>query len=106
MVSPPSTGSGSMKGLKLRFPKNTAYNRGNIYVIEILRQVCKQCKKQLPAFALEPVRKTTEELDVIFRQRRKRLVITKRKNLIVIHADRILTFGNRYTLESDPNGSS
>src|SRR5512145_866043 len=106
MVPPPSTGSGSMKSLKLRFPKNTAYNRGNIYAVEMLKQICKQCEKQLPAFALEPVWKTTEELDVIFRQRRKGLVITKRKNLIVIHADRILTFGNRYTLESDPDGSS
>ena len=106
MVPPPSTGSGSMKSLKLRFPMSTAYNRGNIYVVQMLKQVCKQCEKQLPAFALEPVRKTTEELDVIFRQRRKGLVITQRKNLIVIHADRIRTFGNRYTLESDPDGSS
>ena len=106
MVPPPSTGSGSMKSLKLRFPKNTAYNRGNIYAVEMLKQICKQCEKQLPAFALEPVRKTTEELDVIFRQRRKGLVITQRKNLIVIHADRIRTFGNRYTLESDLDGSS
>ena len=106
MVPPPSAGRGSMKNLKLRFPKNTAYNRGNIYVVEMLKQICKQCEKQLPAFALEPVWKTTEELDVIFRQRRKGLVMTQRKNLIVIHADRIRTFGNRYTLESDPDGSS
>ena len=106
MDPPPSAGSGSMKSLKLRFPKNTAYNRGNIYVVEMLKQICIQCEKQLPAFALEPVRKTSEELDVIFRQRRKGLVMTQRKNLIVIHADRIRTFGNRYTLESDPDGSS
>jgi len=51
-------------------------------------------------------RKATEELDVIFREWRKGLVITQRKNLIVIHADRIRTFGNRYTLESDADGSS
>lgn len=106
MVGPSFADSGSMKSLKLGFPKSTAYNRGSIYVVQMLKQVCKQCEKQIPAFALEPVRKATEELDVIFRQRRKGLVITKRKNLIVIHADRILTFGNRYTLESDPNGSS
>ena len=106
LVLPPSTGSGSMKSLKLRFPKSTAYNRGSIYVVQMLKQICKQCENQIPAFALEPVRKATEELDVIFRQRRKGLIITQRKNLIVIHADRILTFGNRYMLESDPDGSS
>ena len=106
MVPPPSTGSGSMKILKLRFPKSTAYNRVIIYVVQILQQVCKQCQKQIPAFALEPVRKATEELDVIFRKRRKGLVMTQRKNLIIIHADRIRTFGNRYTLESHLDGSS
>lgn len=106
MVPPPSTGSGSMKILKLRFPKSTAYNRVIIYVVQILQQVCKQCEKQIPAFALEPVRKATEELDIIFRQRRKGLVMTQRKNLIIIHVDRIRTFGNRYTLESDLDGSS
>ena len=106
MVHPPSTGSGSMKILKLRFPISTAYNGGSNYVVQILKQVCKQCENQIPAFALEPVRKATEELDVIFQQRRKGLVMTKRKNLIVIHADRIRTFGNRYMLETDPDGSS
>jgi hypothetical protein len=106
MVTPQSTGSGSMKSLKLSFPKSTAYNRGSIYVVQILKQVCEQCEKQIPAFALEPVREATEELDVIFQQRRKGLVITQRKNLIVIHADRIRNFGNRYMLESDPGGSS
>lgn len=106
MVPPQSTGSGSMKILKLRFPKSTAFNGGSIYVVQILKQVCKQCEKQIPAFALEPVRKATEELDVIFRQRRKELVMTQRMNLIVIHADTIGTFGNRYTLESDADGSS
>ena len=39
--------------------------------------------------------------DVIFRERHKGLIMTQRKNLIVIHVDRIRTFGNRYTLESD-----
>lgn len=102
---PPSSGIGSMKSLKLRFPKTTAYNRGSIYLIQMLKQVCKQCEKQIPAFALEPIRKATEELDVIFRQRPKGLVMTRRKNIIVIHADRIRTFGNRYTLEIDPDGS-
>lgn len=95
-----------MKNLKLRFPKSTAYNRAIINVVQILKQVCKQCEKQIPAFALEPIRKTTEELDVIFRQRRKGLIMTQRKNLIVIHVDRKRTFGNRYTLESDLDGSS
>ncbi len=102
---PPSSGIGSMKSLKLRFPKTTAYNRRSIYLIQMLKQVCKQCEKQIPAFALEPIRKATEELDVIFRQRPKGLVMTRRKNIIVVHADRIRTFGNRYTLEIDPDGS-
>ncbi len=106
MVPPPSIGSGSMENLKLRFPKSTAYNRAIINVVQILKQVCKQCEKQIPAFALEPIRKTTEELDVIFRERHKGLIMTQRKNLIVIHVDRIRTFGNRYTLESDLDGSS
>jgi len=106
MVPLHSTGSGSMKILKLRFPNSTAYNGGNIYVVQILKQVCKQCEKQIPAFALEHVRKATEELDVIFQQRSKGLVMTQRENLIVIHADRIRTFGNRYMLETDPDGSS
>lgn len=106
MVPPPSTGSGSMQTLKLRFPKSTTYNRVIIDVVQILKQVCKQCEKEIPAFALEPIRKTTEELDVIFRQRRKGLVMTQRKNLIVLHVDRIRTFGNRYTLENDLDDSS
>lgn len=106
MVPPPRTGSGLMKTLKLILPKSITYNRSIINVVHILKQVCKQCEKQIPAFALEPIRKTTQELDVIFRQRRKGLVMTQRKNLIVIHEDRIRTFGNRYTLESDLDGSS
>lgn len=106
MIPPPSTGRGSMKILKLRFPKSTAYNRVIINVVQILKQVCKQCDKEIPAFALEPIRKATEELHVIIRQRSKGLAITQRKNLLVIHADRIRTFGNRYTLESDPDGPS
>jgi len=103
MIPPPSTGNGSMKNLKLRFPKSTAYNRG---LVQILKQVCKQCEKQVPAFVLEPVREASEQLDVIFRGKRKGLVITQRKNLIVIHANRIKNFGNRYTLETDSDGSS
>lgn len=106
MVPHSSIGSGSMENLKLRFPKRTAYNSAIINVVQILKQVCKQCEKQIPAFALEPIRKTTQELDVIFQQRRKGLIMTQRKNLIVIHVDRERTFGNRYTLESDPDGSS
>lgn len=106
MIRPPSTGSGSMKSLKLRFPKSTAYNRGSICIVQMLKQVCKQCEKQIPAFVLEPVRETTEELDILFRQRQKGLVMTQRKNLIVIHANRIWNFGNRYILESYPKRSS
>src|SRR6476646_712741 len=102
MIPPPSTGNGSMKNLKLRFPKSTAYNRG---LVQILKQVCKQCEEQVPAFVLEPVREATEQLDVIFREKHKGLVITQRKNLVVIHANRIRNFGNRYTLESDSDGS-
>ena len=103
MIPTPSTGNGSMKNLKLRFPKSTACKRGHV---QILKQVCKQCEKQVPAFVLEPVREASEQLDVIFREKRKGLVITQRKNLIVIHANRIKNFGNRYTLESDSDGSS
>ena len=99
-------GSGSMNILKLRFPKNTAYNRININVVQILKQISKQCEKHVPAFVLEPIQKTTEELDVIFRQRSKGLLLTRRNNLIVVHADTRYTFGNRYTLESDFDGSS
>ena len=106
MGSPPSTGSGSLKILKLRFPKSTGYNTVSIYAIGALKQVCKQCEKQIPAFALDPIRKAAEELDVIFRKKRKGLVVTQKRNLIVIHADRKRTFGNRYMLESDPDGSS
>ena len=106
MAPPPMTGSGSMKILKLRFPKSTAYNRILINIVQILKQVCKQCEKQIPSIALEPIQKATEELDVIFRQRSKVFLMTQRKNLIVIHADKIRTFGKRYTLESDLDGSS
>jgi hypothetical protein len=102
MIPPPSTGNGSMKSLKLRFPKSTAYNRG---LVQILKQVCKQCEKQVPTFVLEPVREASEQLDVIFREKRKGLVITQRENLVVIHANRIKNFGNRYTLETDSDGS-
>ncbi len=105
-TDPPSMGSGSMKILKLRFPKSTAYIRININVVQILKQICKQCEKQIPAFVLEPIQKATEELDVIFRQRSKGLLLTRRNNLIVVHADTRYTFGNRYTLESDFDGSS
>jgi hypothetical protein len=103
MIPPPSTGNGSMKSLKLRFPKSTAYNRG---LVQILKHVCKQCEKQVPTFVLEPVREASEQLDVIFREKRKGLVITQRENLVVIHANRIKNFGNRYTLETDSDGSS
>jgi hypothetical protein len=105
-TDPPSMGSGSMKILKLRFPKSTAYIRININVVQILKQICKQCEKQIPTFVLEPIQKATEELDVIFRQRSKGLLLTRRNNLIVVHADTRYTFGNRYTLESDFDGSS
>lgn len=105
MIPTPSTGSGSMNSLKLRFPKSTAYSRGSTYVVQILQQLCKQCEEQVPAFVLEPVRETTEQLDVIFREKRKGLGITQRRNLAVIHANRMRNFGNRYTLESDSDGS-
>lgn len=95
-----------MKILKLKFPKRTAYDRVIINVVQILKQLCKHCEKVFPAFALEPIWNTTEELDVIFQQRRQGLVITKRKNLTVIHADTSQTFGNRYTLEIYSDGSS
>lgn len=105
MIPPPSTGSGSMKSPRLKFPKKAAYSRGGIYAIQILKQVCKQSEEQVPAFALEPVKKTTEELDAIFRHRHEGLVMTQRKNIVVVHADKKRTFGNRYTLERDPDGS-
>lgn len=105
-MAPPSTGTGSMKILKFRFSKSTAYNRVITNVVQMLIQVCKHCEKNIPAFALEPIWKTTEELDAIIRQSRKGLVMSQRKNLIVIHGDRIRTFGNRYMLERYPDDSS
>jgi len=105
MIPPPTTGSGFMKSLKLRFPSSTAYRRGSTHVVQILRQVCKQCEGQVPEFVFEPVREATEQVDVIFREKRKRLVITQTKNLVVIHANRTNNFGNRYTLEGDSDGS-
>ncbi len=95
-----------MKSLKLRFPRSIDYHRGRIGVVQMLRQICKQCENQVPSRVLEPLREATEELHVIFRQNRKGLVITQRKNLIVIHANRIRNFGNRYILESNSDCSS
>jgi hypothetical protein len=96
------TGSGSMKRLQLKFQKRDAYQKGgNIYHTIVLKQVCTQCKKQIPAFILNIIQKTSEELDTVFRQGQKGLAVTQRKNVIVIHADKLRTFGKRYTLESD-----
>ena len=106
IIHPPSTGSGSMKSLKLRFPRSTAYPGGRICVVQMLRQICKQCEKQVPALVLEPVIHAIQELDVIFRQNPRGLVMTQRKNLVVIHANRIRNFGNRYILESNSDRSS
>ena len=106
MIPPPTTSSGSMKSLKLRFPRSIAYHSGSIYVVQMLRLICKQCENQVPWPILEPVREATEELDVIFRQKGKGLVMTRRKNLVVIHANRIRNFGNRYILESNSDRSS
>ena len=102
---PPIMGSGSMKILKLGFPKSTTYNTLNISLVQILKQICKQCEKQIPDFVLQPIQKATEELDVIFRQSSEGLLLTRRNNLIVVHADTRYTFGNRYTLEIDPDCS-
>ena len=104
MIPSPSAGSGSIKSLKLKFQKGVAY-RGGDQAVQILKQVCEQCEKQIPAFALEPVQKATGELDVIFRQRQEGLAMTQREGIIVVHADKMRTFGNRYTLERDPDGS-
>jgi hypothetical protein len=108
MITPPSAGSGSMKSLNLKFPKSSAYNKLSIpmTVVQILKQVCKQCEKQLPTFVLQPIWEVTEELDAIFLQRRKGLLMTQKKNLIVIHADRKHNYGKRYTLESNSHDSS
>jgi SET domain-containing protein len=106
IIHPPNTGSGSMKSLMLRFPKSIAYRGGRIGAVQMLRQICKQCENQISSLVLEPLRETTEELDVIFQQKRKGLVITQRKNLIVIHANRIPNFGNRYILQSNSDCSS
>jgi len=97
-----------MKSLNLKFPKSSAYNKNSMpmTVVQILKQVCKQSEKQLPTFVLEPVVEATEELDAIFLQRHKGLLITQKKNLIVIHADRKHNFGKRYMLESNSHDSS
>ncbi len=108
MIPPSSAGSASMKSLNLKFPKSSAYNKHSIpmTVVQILKQVCKQCEKQMPTFVLEPIREVTEELEAIFLQRHKGLLMTQKKNLIVIHADRKLNYGKRYTLECDTHDSS
>jgi SET domain-containing protein len=103
---PPTTSSGSMKSLKLRFPRSIAYHRGRIGIVQMLRQICKQCENKVPSLVLEPLREATEELGVILRQKRKGLVMTQRKNLIVIHANRIRNFGTRYILESNSDRSN
>lgn len=102
-MTPPTIGSGSMNILKLRFAKSPANKRVIINVIQILKQVCKQCEKKIPVFALQPIEDAAKELEVIFPQCSKGLVMTQRQNLIVIHADRTRTFGNRYTMEIDPD---
>jgi len=106
MIHPPTTSSGSMKSLKLRFPRSIANRRGGIGVVQMLREICKQCENQVPSLVLEPLREATDELDVIFQQKRKGLVTTRRKNLVVIHANRIRNFENRYILESNSDRSS
>ena len=107
IINPPSnTGTGSMKSLKLRFPRSTANGIRNICFVQILRQVYKQCEQEVPEFVLEPVREVTDELDIMFRQNRKGLVMIQRRSLIVIHANRIRSFGKRYTLESGSDGPS
>jgi hypothetical protein len=105
-MTPPSFGSGSMHILKLRFTKSSAYHRIIINVVQILKQVCKQCEKKIPTFALQPIQDAAQELDIICRKRSKGLALTQKDNLIMIHADNTRTFGNRYTLEIDPDGSS
>lgn len=96
--------SGSITRLKLEFQK-TVYSKGSIYcTVQILKQLCKQYKNQIPTFVLNPVEEVTEELHTIL-QEQKGLAITQRKNVTIIHADKLRTFGKRYTLESAPDGA-
>lgn len=69
----------------------------------MLKEICSQCR-EIPAFALRPVEKTAHELGRIAQGGRK-AAVTQRGRIVVIHADRKLTFGKRYTLESDLHGS-
>ena len=53
-------------------------------------QVYKQCEKQIPAFALEPVREATEELDLILQ------VIPRLKFLFYFDTNAELMVANTY----------
>lgn len=97
------SGSGSIRRLKLKFQK-AAYDAGSIYyAVQILKQLCTQCRNLIPTFVLNPVEETTEELYAILQQGQKGLTITQRKNVTILHADKLRTFGKRYILESNPD---
>ena len=91
----------------LKFPeRSSSSGRARVrQAIEVMEGVCRQCEGRVPAFALDPVRKTAEELGAILRHGLKEGAVTRRGKIVVIHADRKRTFGKRYTLESDPDGS-
>lgn len=88
----------------MKFPEKASGSRARIRQgAQALKEICSQCR-EIPAFALEPVEKTAQELGRITQQGRK-AAVTQRGRIVVIHADRKRTFGKRYTLESGRDGS-
>jgi hypothetical protein len=100
----PRIGNGKTKSLKLKLPDKASGSRARIRLAaQALKEICSQCG-EIPAFALEPVEKTAQELGKIT-QYGLRAAVTQKAGIVIIHADRKRTFGKRYTLESDPDGS-
>ena len=103
----PSSGSGSIKSLRLEFPEGPAPSgRASIsQAIQNLMGICEQCKGQIPPFVLKPVREAADKIDAILRQGLNGSAMTQRGRIIVIHADRERTLSKRYMLESEVDGS-
>ena len=109
LSSQSTTDIGSMQSLKLEFHegrvksfsgKKTAISQ----TIQILEQLCDQCARSVPAFVLAPAQEAVEELSTI----KKKLAeanVTRRENIVVIHADKVRTFGKRFVIEKRPDGS-
>lgn len=108
LSSQSTTDSGSMKNLKLEFHKGRVkFSSGKkmaiSQTIQILEQLCDQCARSIPALVLAPAQEAVEELSMI----KKKLAeanVTRRENIVVIHADKVRTFGKRFVMEKRPDG--